>query len=552
MIANQKSLPNPGLSASSFAAGALSCQTRRSSPRTDHTLGHPSSVTPAKAIPPYLGNNPYSALTAAHGHLTSTQTNATASPHKISALVRTANSSHKYWCTVCRYRPYKHSDDWKKHEKEHEAEYVCLLNGPFEVTANGRRCVLCGAIDQDDSHLSAHNIAPCVEAADRPAYKRRYAMVAHLKEAHHVPSGGIIADKWRCKSSKKSWSCGFCIQLFPSLQARLKHIGTKHFEKGQSISDWDFTKVILGLLLQPEIQEAWQHLDPYRPPETKWNKLGNEDLQSRLEMGLTDKETPQSLARAAYDSAEYDWSPTSKNATASAITINTVPSQYINKNLLSPFQDHAVASGEPPLEYQSCSSPPIEASQIAGTPPTSETQVTHGISGSSSSPANNLPELDHGPIWTSLGSDTGKVNSTQPTTPSNDIFNPTNPLIYSDWDGYNYTPNPVHSDQEISPYKSNDLVDYSARPQSNTDDVRTFSSTLKRPRYSVSPTTRARPRQDSLDHRPRKKTYRKSPEETKKAPQSLGIDDEQREKYDNKNTRSIMDAKWDPDDGLYT
>ncbi len=403
-------------------------------------MGHPSSVIPSNAIPPYLGNNPYSALTAAHGHLTSGQTNETASSHKISALVRTANPSHKYWCTVCGDRSYQNSDDWKKHEKEHEAEYVCLLKGPFEITANGRRCVLCGAINQDDSHLLAHDIAPCVKAADRPSYKRRYEMVRHLEDVHHITAGGkLIANKWRCESFKKAWSCGFCIELFLSRQLYLKHIGTKHFEKGQSIHDWDFTKVILGLLLQPGIQEAWQRLDPFRPPESRWNKLGNEDLQNRLEMGLTDKETPQSLARAAYDNAEFDWSATNKNAAASAVTMNTVPSQYTSKDLLPPFQDHAVASGEPSVEYQSWPSPSTKVFQIAGQPPTSETQSAHGISGSSSSPTNHVPALDYGPTWESLASDTDRVGSTQPTTPSNDMFNLSNPSNYSPWGGHNYT-----------------------------------------------------------------------------------------------------------------
>ncbi len=425
-----------------------------------------------------------------------------------------------------------------------------MLKGLFEPTKDGRRCILCGALNQADSHYLKHNTALCPEAADRPSFKRRYDMVAHLKEAHDVPSGGIIADKWRCKSSKKSWSCGFCIQLFPSLQGRLKHIGTKHFEKGQSINDWDFTKVILGLLLQPGIQEAWQRLDPFRPPETKWNKLANEDLQNRLEMGLTDKETPQSLARAAYDNAEFDWSATNNNAAASAITMSTVPSQYISKDLLPPFQDHAVASREPPVEYQLSPSPSTQVFQVAENPPTSETQGAHGISGSSSSPADHVPALDHGPTWESLASDTDRVSSTQPTTPPNDMFNPSYPSNYSPWGGYNYTPDPVPSDQETFPYKSNDLVDWSAGPHSNI--VGTFSSTLKRPRDSVSPTTQARPRQDSLNHRPRKRTYRKSPEEIKKASQSLGIDDEQRGTYDDKdNTRSVMEAKRHPNDGLY-
>lgn len=311
LTANQKAPPNFGLSAYRFAAATSSRQTRRPSPRSNHTSTHPSVAKSIKAISPHLSNNPSSALTAVHSLLTPVQTVLPASSHNTSALARPANPNHTYWCTVCCNRSYKNRDDWKKHEKEHEIKYICMLNGLFETTEDGKRCFLCGDVDPADNHHLAHNFGPCLAAADRPSFKRRYDMVTHLKAAHDISSGGIIADKWLHKSSKKAWSCGFCIQLFPSLKDRLKHISTEHFDKGQSINDWIFSKVIQGLLLQPGIQEAWQHLldilDLFRLSEIKWNKLGNEDLQQRHERGLTGKETAQALAKAAYDNAEYDW-----------------------------------------------------------------------------------------------------------------------------------------------------------------------------------------------------------------------------------------------------
>ena len=539
-------LPNPG-----FAAAVSSRQTRRPLARFDRAFDHLSLVKSVKAVSPHLSNNPYSALTATQHTLVPVQTISTASSRKTSALVRPANPNHKYWCTVCGDRSYKNSDDWKKHEKGHEANYVCMLKGLFEITEDGRRCVLCGALNQADSHLLAHNTAPCVKAADRPWFKRRYDMVSHLKDAHHVTTGGrCIADKWRCESSKKAWSCGFCIDLSPTHHAYLKHIGTEHFEKGQKIDDWDFTKVILGLLLQPEIREAWQHLDPFRPLEPKWNRLGNENLKYRLEMGLTEKETSQSLARAAYDNADYDWSSADKDAVASAITMNTVPGQYTSKDLLPPFQDYAVASGEVPVESQSWSSSQNQASQIPRSSPAFETQGAHGTSALSSPPAHLVPALDRGSMWKSMASDTDVMNSTRPTTPLNEKFNPADPSIYSPWGGYSYTPDPAHSDHETYYYKSNNNFDRSAHPHPDSD-VGAVSSTLKRPRDSAFPPFQALSRKSSLNDRPKKKAYRKRSEESETASRSLGIEDGQRETYDDEDTGSEMGAKMYLKDGLY-
>ena len=553
LTANQRSsgnsdLPNPG-----FAATVLSRQTRRPSAKFDRTFDHLSLVESVKAVSPHLSNNPYSALTATQHTITSVQTIPTASSRKTSALVRSRNPNHKYWCTVCGDRSYHKSDDWKKHEKGHEAKYVCMLKGLLEITEDGRRCVLCGALNQTDSHLLAHNTAPCIEAADRPSFKRRYDMVSHLKYTHDVTTNGrCIADKWRLESSKKAWSCGFCINFFPTHQVYLKHVGTEHFEKGQNINDWDFTKVILGLLLQPEIREAWQHLDPFRLLETKWNRLGNEDLQYRLEMGLTDKETPQSLARAAYDNAEYEWSSADQDAVASAITMNTVPNQYTSKELYPPFQDHAVIAGEVPVEDQPWSSPQNQAYQIPRSSPAFETQSAHGTSASISSPAHLVAALDRGPMWQPMASDTDGMNSTRPTTPLNETFNPADPSVYSPSGGYNYTPDPAHSDHETYYYyKSNNKLEWSAHPHPDVD-VGTGSSTLKRRRDSAfPPVQQAFSRKVSFNDRPEKKVYRKGSEESETAPRSLVMEDGQREMYDDEDTSSERGAKMYPKNGLY-
>lgn len=356
LIANQESPPSLGLFASGREAAALSRQTRQTPPRSDHTSSHVSQAQSVKAVSPRQSNTPYSALAAAPNLSNTGRTTSKLTTYK-HTLVKPTNPDHKYWCTACDNHSFQHSDGWKKHEKEHETKYVCMLKGLFEITEDGRRCILCGALNQPDSHHSAHNIRPCLEASNRPSFKRRYDMVGHLKDAHNISNGGIVADKWRCRSSKKAWSCGFCVQLFTSLQHRLKHIGTEHFEKGSCMNDWDLTNVVKGLLLQPEIQEAWQNLlkslDPFRPSEFKWNKSGNKDLQYRLEKGLTDKVTPKSMAQAAYDVADHDWSPAQAGAVASAATISMTLNQYTS-----------------PVQHQFRLSQQNQASQIPESSPT--------------------------------------------------------------------------------------------------------------------------------------------------------------------------------------
>ena len=500
LTASQEAPPKVGLSAYRFAAATSSPQTRQPSPRSDHTSARLPVAKSVKAISPHLSNNPYSALITVHESFSPGHTLLPEISHKTSALAEPANPNHTYWCTVCRNRSYKNSDDWKKHEKEHETKYICMLNGLFEITEDGQKCVLCGALNPADSHHLAHSIAPCLEAEDRPSFKRRYDMVAHLKDAHDIPNGGIIADKWLHKSFKKAWSCGFCIQLFPSLKDRLKHIGTEHFKKGQSINDWDFTKVIQGLLLQPGIQESWQHLldtlDPFRLSEIKWNKFGREDIQQRLEKGLTSKETAQSLAIAAYDNAEYDWTLADIGDIAFATTMNSVPDPYINK-VSSPFlQEHAVASEEEArVQCQPWSPPQHQASQIPTTSPTSRVESAYVTAASISPPARLVPPLDHEPVWKPLASNTTDMNTTRPRTSSNEKFGPPTQSVSTSWGG-----DPTHSDLETFRYKSNDDIAWSTIPH---PDIDCRSSTLKRPRDSVSP--QAQTCKSSLENRPRKK-----------------------------------------------
>ena len=523
LIANQEFTPSPGFSPSKVTATTLSRQFRRPSLGSSHTSGHPSVAQLVKPSSPYLSNNPYSALKATQSHLDVLQTFPNVATSSASGLVKPSNPEHKYWCTVCDDHPFKQSDGWKKHEKEHVFKYVCMHKGLFESTKDGRRCVLCGALNQGDSHHLMHNVASCVNAANRPSFKRRYDMVGHLKEVHDIQdleAGGIIADKWRCKSSKKVWSCGFCISLSHNLQDYHRHVGIEHFEKGQSIKDWDYSKVIQGLLRQPQIYEAWQHLleslDPFRPSETKWNKLGSENLLYKLERGLTDQEDPQSLAKAAYDSAKYDWRPSAEETTTFPTIASSTPNenQHLREFSSPPSQDRALRPEVVPVDDQKPSPPSHQVPQIPRSQFQSEAQTGYGTAALDNSPAHFAPAFDQNPEWDPLISDTGDMSSTQPTTPFNDSrLHSTEPSIYHPWNGYSVTPDAPYSDQEIFHHNNDHKSNWPTQFQPNTD-FKNIDRDLKRRRDSASPSAQALSRKSSMEKKPRRKAYRKSTEES--------------------------------------
>ena len=560
LIANPKSSPSSVLPTSRIAAAALSRQVRRPSLGSGHTSGHPWVAQLVKATSPYLSNNPYSALKTTQSHLDVRQTLPKVAASSVPGLSKPTNPEHKYWCTVCDDHSFKHSDGWKKHEKEHEFKYVCMLKGLFENTNDGRRCVLCGTTNEVDSHHSMHNVAACVDAANRPSFKRRYDMVGHLKEVHDVQdlaTGGIIADKWRCKSSKKVWSCGFCTKISQSLQDHLRNVGTDHFEKGQSIKDWEYSKVIQGLLLQPEIHEAWQHLleslDPFRPSETKWNKLGSEKLLYKLERGLTDHEDAQSLAKAAYDSAKYDWRPSDEDITTYATTTNTIPKANQNLSEVSSTlsQNRVLRPEEVPVEYHKFSSLPHQVPQIPRSPLKSEAQSAYGTAALNQSPAHFGPPFDQNPEWDPLTSDTGDMSSTQPTTPYNDHrLHSTDPSIYNHWNGYSVTPDTPYNDQDIFHHNNNHKSNWSNQFQTNID-VASTGYALKRRRDSASPSARASSRKNSLKDRSRKKAYRKSSEESAQELQDLGRKYGQRQTNRYEHIREETGENGIVNDGLY-
>ena len=148
-------------------------------------------------------------------------------------------------------------------------------------------------------------------------------MVSHLSKTHgiHLKSQGeAIAVKWKHTVEKQAWSCGFCINTFITFNDRLSHIASHHFERGQSIDDWDGTKVIQGLLQQSGLIKAWKEklesLPSWMIPDIIWETDVIKDLQYDLEVGPSDKRSAVVLAEAAYTARRVNQSMENQRAMA--------------------------------------------------------------------------------------------------------------------------------------------------------------------------------------------------------------------------------------------
>ena len=247
-------------------------------------LGLPAHET--TDIPP-LDNNIIANRQPTAGHYTQSH------PSYELVPARAANVSRPYSCTICgSQRSYQNHYDWKKHEKEHETNYICRHDSSRD------------ALRMVNENTQAHGSC-------KFTCKRRDHMVTHLNrnhEIHKVAQARILADQWRRTTGKKFWSCGFCIHLFTGFAERLKHIGREHYEQNQTYDEWDITKLTRGLLLQPEVQRAWESIlatgATNHSEELVWDARGIEETQYLLEMGPSPTQSAESLARAAYEAGK--------------------------------------------------------------------------------------------------------------------------------------------------------------------------------------------------------------------------------------------------------
>ena len=221
--------------------------------------------------------------------------------------VATASNDHLHWCVVCdKPREIKTCDGFKRHMREHETRFYCMLNGPVVDTENGPKCAFCNVLSPDPEHLGTHNIALCMNKspADR-SYSRKELLTKHLKH-HGILEASTLADQWRFTINKKYFACGFCGSYYDSLVEQMNHIDAMHYMFSENITSWDSNKAIRGLLSQPGMKDCWQTLlatNPYlQASSLTWKPTLAKALQTRLEQS---EETTEILFTAAIDQSNY-------------------------------------------------------------------------------------------------------------------------------------------------------------------------------------------------------------------------------------------------------
>ena len=184
--------------------------------------------------------------------------------------------SHSHWCTVCKdHKAISTCDGWKRHMKEHETYYPCLLCGNPSTLGKDKK------------------------------FTRKSNLVNHLQDSHNISEKpSALADQWKRTEPKKAYACGFCVKHSGTLQDQMNHIDNLHFKHSQDMTEWDHNNVILGLLSQPDVKVAWQKQLAANLPsisECTWHYSVVADVQTMLEMR---QDSPDALAAEALKSTD--------------------------------------------------------------------------------------------------------------------------------------------------------------------------------------------------------------------------------------------------------
>ena len=228
-------------------------------------------------------------------------------------------SDHLHWCNICEHpKAFESCDGYKRHMREHETIFTCMPDGPVRPTEAGGECYFCGASNPNETHLATHGVSKCYgQSAKR--YTRKINLQNHIKDIHKTSEdhASALAKAWvdPNKNKRKFFSCGFCICCFPTLVKISNHIDLEHWRKHQELNAWDNDKVILGLLLQPDVKEEWHQrlmsaginpqFDPLLNPAPHWDPSVVEQVQLQLEIG---EGSPASLAGLAFETSSYHFS----------------------------------------------------------------------------------------------------------------------------------------------------------------------------------------------------------------------------------------------------
>ena len=278
--------------------------------------------------------------------------------------------SHYHWCTVCKNKSFTTCDGWKRHMKEHETCYPCLLCGPTSTLGKDKK------------------------------FSRKSNLVHHLRESHG--DSGARADQWKQTDPKKAYACGFCVQCFRTLQDQMNHIDNLHYKCSQDMSEWDYKNVILGLLSQPDIKGAWHKelaSNHISVSDCTWQSSVVADLQTMLEMR---QDSPEALAAEALKSTDQYKNVADENQSTS--TIDPMDQDMVTDTpfLMAQPQYQAAQEFTPASSYYNSmqpSNPSYSAETLQSSPPTmmSGHSLSHSHARSISS-AMSDPFIDSQPV----------------------------------------------------------------------------------------------------------------------------------------------------------
>ncbi|KAF2874444.1 hypothetical protein BDV95DRAFT_332938 [Massariosphaeria phaeospora] len=205
------------------------------------------------------------------------------------STISTTSAPKNFACTFCdkalKSKPY-----WKSHEEEfHEQRLTWRCPDCEQIFHAGKRfrehhtklhgCENCKQ-PRESGQPTSRKASPCV---------KKYEIVMHDKDA---------------------WGCGFCEALLGTWEERCEHIAM-HFEDKRT--KWNFTSVIMGLMKQPDITQAWnvllskRHGDQQNWPRFTWESKKCNRLRYKLEtkwdIRMFDVEK---LVQETYDLAEIE------------------------------------------------------------------------------------------------------------------------------------------------------------------------------------------------------------------------------------------------------
>jgi hypothetical protein len=275
----------------------------------------------------------------------------------------------RYFCTACN-KGFARKYDWKVHEQRYHEQQ-------FQYPCPDCNQILYAETHFRSHHRDAHGCQQCT----------------HAKE---------VTREVDARARRTAWGCGFCASLLDDWEKRCDHI-SQHYDDGMRRADWDHTKVIIGLLKQPDIDEAWRsyliskHGQVPNPPlnikfsrdltgRSHGDSLG---LQDMLELGAIERNI-DSLVLLAYEQGVLikSGSPIESKALE-------VVAEENESGSISPEDEF----GQDAIMASPIQEPAVLASQASSASPhTSHHGFNFGTSGLDFGPQVNMMDMTQSPV----------------------------------------------------------------------------------------------------------------------------------------------------------